>query len=146
MTMTRRLVAPLLAAAIAVTPMAASPARANDDLAKALLGALVIYGIAKGVQAQERRDDRRVERRADDRHGWQKGGPRGRIIPAQCVRRVDWRRGTTHIVPERCLEREGFRNLPDRCAISISGPGSRRDVYGLSCLQQAGYRVEGWRR
>lgn len=144
-TMTRRLVAPLLAAAIALTPMAATPARADDDIAKALLGALVLYGIAESIDSKNRKDDRRIERRHDDRRGWQ-GAHRGRIIPAQCIRTVESRRGTGRFVPERCLRRTGVRYLPDRCAVSISGPRQQRDVYALQCLQRAGYRVEGLRR
>ncbi|WP_132541303.1 hypothetical protein [Rhodovulum euryhalinum] len=144
--MTRRLIAPLLAAALALTPMAAAPARADgEDIAKALLGAVVLYGIAEGLDSRDRKDNRRVEQRHDDRRGWQ-DAHRGRTIPAQCIRTVQSRNGTRQFVPEACLRREGVRRLPDHCAVSISGPRRERDVYGLRCLQQSGFRVEGRRR
>ncbi|GAA0296696.1 hypothetical protein [Rhodovulum strictum] len=143
--MPRFFLAPLLAASIALTPVAAAPARAADDLAKILLGAAAVYVIVDKLESN-RRSANRVE--TNQAAGWY--GPRGhdrhRVIPASCVRSVDTRRGSERIVTERCLRNEGIRRLPDRCEISVRGPRGSVDAYRLSCLQNAGYRVEGRRR
>ncbi|MGC9419063.1 MAG: hypothetical protein ACP5EN_08810 [Rhodovulum sp.] len=141
MTLTPTLIAPLLAAAIALTPMTATPARADDDVAKALLGALVLYGIAQGIDKNDRKDNRRAEQG----RGW-KGAARHRTIPAQCVRTVENRHGPRRVAIERCLRREGVRRLPDRCETSLRGRYGSRDAYSLRCLERAGFRVEGRRR
>ncbi|TCP39823.1 hypothetical protein [Rhodovulum marinum] len=145
MTLTRTLIAPILAAAIALTPMTATPARADDDIAKALLGALVLYGIAESIDTDKRDNDRRADRGRDDRQGWQ-GAARSRAIPAQCVRTVETREGPRRVAVERCLRREGVHRLPDRCEMPLRGRNGGRDAYSLRCLERAGFRVEGWRR
>ncbi|TCM87567.1 hypothetical protein [Rhodovulum steppense] len=143
--MPRFFLAPLLAAAVALTPIAAAPARAADDLARILLGAAAVYVIVDKLESN-RRAVNRVEK--SQAAGWQspRGYNRHQVIPASCVRTINTRRGPERVVTERCLRNEGIRRLPDRCEISVRGNRGSVDAYRLSCLQNAGYRVEGRRR
>ncbi|HDR28505.1 hypothetical protein [Rhodovulum sp.] len=148
--MPRFFLAPLLAAAVALTPIAAAPARAADDLAKILLGAAAVYVIVDKLESN-RRAVNRVEKNRVEKNGaagWQspRGYNRYRAIPASCVRTINTRRGSERVVTERCLRNEGIRRLPERCEIPVRGNRGNVDAYRLSCLQDAGYRVEGRRR
>ncbi|SIO48384.1 hypothetical protein SAMN05444722_2530 [Rhodovulum sp. ES.010] len=139
--MTRRFLIALIAGALALTPVGAAPARADDDLAKALLGAAALFVIVKEIEdnRKDRKKAQRVER-FGGRHAHRRPAPR--VIPARCIRRVETPNGWGRVAVERCLNRAGVRGLPRRCEIALRGP---RDGYGLRCLARAGYRVEGRR-
>ncbi|MBN2907443.1 MAG: hypothetical protein JXJ18_12110 [Rhodobacteraceae bacterium] len=146
--MTRKIIAPLLAAALAFSPIAAAPARADGDLAKVLLGATALFIIADGLDKNGNRTVRRV---APVHRDWFDGndarGRNARVIPSNCVRVVNTRVGRRQIATERCMTSQGVRRLPDRCEVSLRGgrPGAR-EAYGVRCLAQYGYRVEARRR
>jgi len=70
MTRKSRFFVPILAAALALGPMAAAPARAADgnDFAKALLGATALFVIVNGIDNARRGDVRHVRRDAHRRY------------------------------------------------------------------------------
>ncbi|MCI2400163.1 hypothetical protein [Aliiroseovarius subalbicans] len=146
--MIRPLIALTLAASIALTPMAAAPARAdnNDNAAAiaALLGLIIV-----GTAVSNSNNDVVYERRSSR----ERIAPRRtRALPEQCLKRFETRRGTKRYFGSRCLERNfRFANrLPERCEIRIktrnrAGDRVRRDVYTPACLRREGYFIAGRR-
>lgn len=123
------------AMALALVLGAALPAKADkkDDLAKALIAALVV-----GVIANELTDK-------------PKGRPvlvpepaRSRRIPAICAITIDGAKKSVTLYAESCLRGEGFdAQLPKGCANTARIFGRQDRVYSAQCLRDAGYRVTG---
>lgn len=151
-----------MAATVALTPLTATPARADSTgAAVAATGflALLMAGILAGSQAQASVQTPPADH--DRPHGWpvnpgQRPGyaPRPvqqqtRTLPREC--RVTYRLGSSAApyYETSCLIREmpGWQRLPQRCEQTIrikgSGSGTHR-AYAESCLLNAGYRVGRW--
>lgn len=122
----------ILAAAMALMTAAASvPARADDDLAKALAAIAVAGLIAKSMRDDDRRrEDRRSYRYVDN------------ILPGYCA--VDLRDRRAGIVyAEPCLRNAGVGGrLPYRCAYDMRVRREIVTVFPERCLREAGYRPE----
>lgn len=127
------------AVALAVALGTALPAKADrkDDLAKALLGAIVV-----GVIVNE----------LNDRPKPTPPAPvvvppepvRTNRVPAVCAITIDGAQQSVTLYPESCLRREGFdRRLPRSCANQASVFGRDDKVYSAQCLRDAGFRVSG---
>ncbi|MFN4193903.1 MAG: hypothetical protein ACK4GM_15585 [Tabrizicola sp.] len=125
------------AAALALVLATAIPARADkkDDLAKALIAALVV-----GAIAHELKDNR-------------KPAPvpvpepepvRSKRIPSVCAISIDGADRSVTLYPESCLRAEGFDyRLPRGCGNGATIFGERDRVYSAKCLRDAGFRVAG---
>lgn len=120
------------AAALALVLATAIPARAEkNDLAKALIAALVV-----GAIAHELKD---------------KPAPlpvpepvKTKRVPAVCAISIDGAERSVTLYPESCLRDEGFDyRLPRHCANSATIFGERDRVYSAQCLKDAGFRVSG---
>jgi hypothetical protein len=115
---------------------AALPARADrkDDLAKALLGALVV-----GVIVNEMNDKPKPAPQVVSPEP-----VRTNRVPAVCAITIDGAERSVTLYPESCLRREGFdRRLPRTCANQASLFGRDDRVYSAQCLRDAGFRVSG---
>jgi len=124
------------AAALALALGAALPAKADrsEDLAKALLGALVV-----GVLVNELDDGRTAAPR-----GIPPRPATSRRVPAVCAITIDGAQRSVTLYPESCLRREGLKaGLPQRCASPARIFGRRDRVYSAQCLRDAGFRVPG---
>lgn len=122
----------ILAAAMALMTAAASvPARADEDLAKALAAIAVIGLIAKSMDDDDRRRDDRRNYRYEDRQ-----------LPAYCA--VDLRDRRAGVVyAEPCLRNAGVGGrLPYRCAYDMKVRRKIVTVFPERCLREAGYRPE----
>jgi hypothetical protein len=122
----------VVAAAMALmTAAAAVPARADEDLAKALAAIAVIGLIAKSMD-----DD---DRRREDRHSYRYVDNR---LPAYCA--VDLRDRRAGVVyAEPCLRNAGVGGrLPYRCAYDMKVKRKIVTVFPERCLRDAGYRPE----
>jgi hypothetical protein len=77
--MTRKLFAPILAIALAASPLSVTPASAasGDDIAKALLGATALFVIVNGLDNSERPRARHVDRRPAPQYYRLVPAPRG---------------------------------------------------------------------
>ena len=77
--MTRKLFAPILAIALAASPLTVKPASAasGDDIAKALLGATALFVIVNGLDNDHRPKARHVDRRRAPQHYRLVPAPRG---------------------------------------------------------------------
>jgi hypothetical protein len=113
----------------------ALPAKADkkDDLAKALLGALVL-----GVIVNELNDKPRA-------------APvvvpppvpvSSRRVPAVCAISIDGAQRSVTLYPESCLRREGLEGrLPVACANTATVYGRKDRVFSAQCLRDSGFRV-----
>lgn len=124
------------AVALAVALGTVLPAKADrkDDLAKALLGALVVGVIAKELNDKPKSGPRVVQPQPvkSDR------------VPAKCAITIDGAQRSVTLYPENCLRREGLQGrLPQGCANSASIFGRKDKVYSAQCLRDAGFRVSG---
>ncbi len=118
------------AVVIAMVLATAMPARADkkDDLAKALIAALVIGAIVH----ETNRDDRRPEPVRQPR------------VPEICAISISGAQRDVTLYPASCLRREGFNyRLPRGCANEARIFGKRDTVYSAQCLRDAGFRVPG---
>jgi hypothetical protein len=117
---------------------AAMPAKADkkDDLAKALIGALVI-----GVIVNELNDKPKPPVVVQE--------PvlepvRQKRVPSVCAISIDGAERSVSLYSENCLRREGFdARLPRGCANDARIFGRDDRVYSAQCLRDAGFRLSG---
>lgn len=119
------------ALAVALVMGAALPAKADrDDVAKALVGALVLGVIVNELDDRPRADPAR------DRG-------RGNRVPAVCAISIDGAERSVTLYSENCLRREGVGRLPRECANYATIFGQEDRVYAATCLRDAGFRLSG---
>ena len=119
------------AVAIALILGAAMPAKADkkDDLAKALIAALVIGTIAHELNDKPKPGPTPVK------------SPR---VPSVCEISIDGAQRSVSLYSESCMRREGFDyRLPRGCANGARIFGRSDRVYSAQCLRDAGFRVSG---
>lgn len=129
------------AVALALALGAAFPAKAErkDDLAKALLGALVVGVIVNELNARPKAPPAVVTPRVVAPEP-----TRSNRVPSVCAITIDGAERSVSLYPESCLRREGFdRRLPRDCANQASIFGRDDTVYSALCLRDAGFRVSG---
>jgi hypothetical protein len=121
------------AAALALVLATAIPAKAEkkDDLAKALIAAIVIGAIAHELKDKDKPAPVPEPVRQ----------PR---VPSVCAISIDGAERSVTLYPESCLRQEGFDyRLPRGCANGATIFGERDRVYSAQCLRDAGFRVSG---
>ncbi|MCB6179389.1 hypothetical protein LHP98_14800 [Rhodobacter sp. Har01] len=126
------------AAVLALVLASALPARADkrsDDLAKALLGIIVLGAIVNELNDNDRKPApapvHKKKHKADR--------PR---IPAVCAIQIDGQRRSVTVYPESCLRDEGVRaKLPRHCSHEARIYGKWDRIYGVDCLREAGFEV-----
>lgn len=121
------------AVALALVLGAAMPAKADkkDDLAKALIAALVVGAIAHELndKPKPQPEPEPVKR------------PR---VPSVCEISIDGAERSVSLFSENCMRDEGFAyRLPRGCANSARVFGRSDRVYSAQCLRDAGFRVSG---
>lgn len=81
---------------------------------------------------RKRRKDHQQTRRVDRK-----------LLPGQCLRSFDTRRGSVVMFGRRCLENNyRFTNrLPQQCAQRIRTRNGKRTGYDARCLRNSGYRL-----
>ncbi len=159
--MSRKFIATILAASIAVTGFSVAPARADsDDLVKFLAGATALVIIGKAIE--DNKDDRRKKYERDNRrHKHDDNVSRRRdrdydarplprrvhrkVLPSDCLRRVrTWNGNRRTFLGNRCLKNEyrHYSSLPERCFRKIETErGKIRRGYGVKCLRKRGYSL-----
>lgn len=118
------------AAILAMVLATAMPARADkkDDLAKALIAALVIGAI---VNETKKGDHKPKPQPVNQRR-----------IPAICAITIEGAQRDVTLYPESCLRREGVdQRLPRGCATNATIFGRDDRVYTTQCLRDAGFRI-----
>lgn len=160
--MTRRLIAAITAAALALGPMGATTASALDRKDRNAL-ALILGAATLGIIIHENNKDKKKaakivsrnnqkhHRHYDDdkhRHKKHKGHygyreqNRHAVVPAECVFPIRVRDGRRNVVSERCLtETRSARRLPKECSFQIRDQWGGRTVYGARCLKDRGWQI-----
>lgn len=139
------------AVALALVLGAAMPAKADkkDDLAKALLGALVI-----GVIVNELNDKPKAAPpyAAPFLPAPFLSAPvvtpepvKSKRVPSVCAITIDGAERSVTLYPESCLRREGLdQRLPRNCASDARIFGRDDRVFSAQCLRDAGFRVSAY--
>jgi hypothetical protein len=123
------------AAALAVVLAMAVPAKADkkDDLAKALIAAIVVGAIAN--ELSDRGKPAPVPVPVPE-------PVKSKRVPSVCAISIDGGERSVTLYPESCLRAEGFDyRLPRGCANGATIYGERDRVYSAQCLRDAGFRV-----
>ena len=137
------LIATAGAAALSLVLATAIPARAGnkgDDIAKALIAALVIGALVHEAQKDKvapppPAPPEPVRKKKKDK------APR---IPAVCALEFEGAERSVTVYPESCLLDEGVTHrLPRHCAKEARIYGEWDRVYGERCLREAGFRLPG---
>lgn len=169
----RSFIAIILAAALAVTGMTTTTARAdNDDVAKWIAGAVALGLIGAAIaeeKKRERRRDQAVARQhnkgyANVNKGYAQGKQkqhvyghsgntrkhgakqdRQRFLPQSCQVRVRNHQGTVGGFGQRCLLKNyaHYNSLPHQCARRAQG-NHGRVIYTNRCLRSHGYRMAAY--
>lgn len=131
----RRMANLVTAVAVALSLLLASalPVRAGgrDDLAKALIAAIVIGALLHSTNKGNAAPPPAPQPQPVQR-------PR---IPAVCAIAINSQR---RVFSENCLRREAFSyRLPGHCASEARIYGRPDRIYGAECLRSAGFRVSG---
>lgn len=147
-----------LAASLALTSVAATPARAGSEdtigaIAAVSFFALLTAGLIASSASQARDDAHALPPAPHDPHyvppgfrpGYSAWSPPRRdprkILPAQCGFIVSHGRDAGRYYDSACLRREFsyWPYLPDRCEEHIDIPGPDRRGYDVQCLAHYGY-------
>ena len=165
--MTRRFIATIVGAALAITAFGNAPARADEDLARALAAIVGIAIVGKVIsdKLDDDKDDNRVvtRQRYDDRYNYNRHGnlnrqgnairrveprplPRRanrRLLPGDCLRSFDTRDGRYRVFNRQCLQKNyGFTNdLPRSCKVKFKAHKKTRHGYDARCLRRQGYQL-----
>lgn len=127
------------AAALALVLATAIPAKADkkNDLAKALIAALVVGVIANELKDKDKPAPVPVPVPVPE-------PVTSKRVPSVCAISIDGADRSVTLYPESCLRAEGFEyRLPRGCANSATIFGERDRVYSAQCLRDAGFRVSG---
>ena len=171
--MARKLIATLAAAALSLTTLTATPARAADpdDVARFLGAAATLFIIGKAIESSKDTRRHQPQAQAQTAHKPHKpnkpqyhqpprqahipqvvpnrgggGGHHARApLPAECLRQVTGA-NTRYVMGRACLNRNytSARPLPQSCEMQVRGPGGKlRNAYSVRCLRGQGYQIAG---
>ncbi|WP_299501158.1 hypothetical protein [uncultured Roseobacter sp.] len=153
--MHRKFIATIVAAALAVTAIGSAPARADEDLLRALAAIAGIAIVGKVIHDRNKREKERntVTRNAHKAPVYQNHGrvydlkPRPlpkraqrKLLPGACLRSAETRQGRLRYFGQHCLKRnyKFVNRLPNACAVRVRGHGLG---YEARCLRNQGYQL-----
>lgn len=153
--MSRKFITTIVAAAIAVTTISATPAFADghrtrdDQLGALLLGAAAIFVIGKAINDRKKRENkaqvttRNVAPQYTPQHSEPPRATRKSVLPAYCVRNLNTADGRQRVVGLLCLERNygNVDHLPRNCLRGVETRNGQRWGYAPRCLRRNGYRI-----
>lgn len=156
--MHRKFIATVAATSILITGFAAAPARANqDDLGRALAALLGVAIVGAVIHENKKNKKDKARAYVEPQHKIHKPIQKKRhvkprplprrvsehLLPGQCLRSFETRRGTARIFGERCLERNyGFTHrLPQHCERRVRTDRGFRVGFGARCLRRQGYEL-----
>ncbi len=156
----RKFIALILGLSLAVSGFSAAPARADDDVAKFIAGAVVLGLI--GAAVNDARKDRKRDQHSyshssrnnthtrKNTHNGHRARPLPSSVarydlPARCAKVVPQYSRSRTVVSQNCLSRSyGYVNsLPSQCRLSVRDGHHHRTAYKTRCLQKHGYRLVG---
>jgi hypothetical protein len=135
--MSRKFIATILAASIAITSFTVAPARAasDDDVAKFLFGIATLAIIGKAISNNDRDRDHDVVVRPQPNNR--------KVLPRRCLTRAETAVGNKRVMRAKCLNRHYARaeRLPQSCRLPYWTNKGRKPGYLMRCLRDRGYRV-----
>lgn len=150
--MLKLLTAGVIALALASAMSAQASGLDREDVGKLLIGVVALAAIGVAVDNNNRREE---ESRAtlQPAHGistgnsWshrndQRHDSRRRVLPHDCLRRVETRFGTQRMFGQHCLQRNyaHVNNLPERCAVRVYTINGPRSGFDPLCLREQGFQ------
>lgn len=133
------------AAALSLVLASALPARAgsrDDDLAKALIAALVVGAIIHETRKDDRPAPPVVVPAPDPVHK-KKKRKHPPVIPSACALEFEGERRSVTVYPESCLRDYGVESrLPRYCAKEARIYGEWDRIYSEKCLREAGFKLQ----
>lgn len=142
--MTKRLIATVLAASLAMTSVAVTPARAADsgEIGRFLLGAGALFIIGSALANRDKRNydrDDYVTRRYEEPR--RKYKPRRKVVPSACLRVNRFDNGPRRYFGRHCLSKRMryVERLPRACYTTIWTDRGARGVYAARCLRNHGW-------
>lgn len=166
--MSLRFIGSVVAAALVITIAGNAPARANEDLTKALLAIAGVAIVGKIIsdrledQNKAKVESRRVARANTtlDNPNWQDwdqwvpnarrleprplpASVRRKLLPGDCLRSFDTSGGRQVIFGKKCLQENYAFNdsLPKACAVKFRTHQKKRRGYDAKCLRHKGYQL-----
>jgi hypothetical protein len=153
-----RLIGTFTAAVIALTSLGAPAYAGSDDrraarIAATILGIAVVGSILND-RKHDKRDERKGHREPVRKHGYDQ--PRHtvhpkpmphrvdrKLLPGNCLRSYDTRRGQVNMFGRRCLEKNyrAVNRLPQNCAIQVRTDRGQRSGFDARCLRHNGYSL-----
>lgn len=141
--LTKTLTAGILAASLALTSLTPTSASARMSDEDALAGILTLLFLGAAIH-NSRDNDRAVPAPAPAPRP-QANNNRWRVLPANCLRRIETRRGeTVRLFTQRCLQNNysHMNRLPQACHVRVrTAEGQRRQGFRARCLRNAGFRT-----
>ena len=156
--MSRKFIAVIVASSLALTTLTATPSFAGSrDRDKALLGIAGIILLGSAIADANKRGHR--DRGYVEPHrpnvkphvrGPQGVSPRPLpprvsryVLPAQCLRNVQTRRGDVRFLGRHCLNNNyrAVHKLPQQCSMRVKTRGKLHSGFATRCLRQFGYRI-----
>ncbi len=150
---TKKTLAAVLAASVAMTGFAAAPARAADsgDAAKIAAGLAALFIIGKALEdnnkgyVHRRHDHYKPDRYPHHKRKVYRNPHHARkTLPAKCRFVFNTRSGRVPMMGQNCLVKNYGRinHLPNRCRIQAkTRQGLMRYGYQPQCLRNNGYRI-----
>ena len=148
--MTRKILATVLAASIALTSVGAAPAQAgsrDDQIGQLIAGAITLFIFSKVVEANKRNDRARARPAPVPTPSRPKPSRISKILPDECFFNANDRFGQRGVYGKRCLRdvMPNANRLPAHCEDRVRiRNGRRANVYDARCLFRDGYKNAAW--
>lgn len=159
--MSRKFIAAIAGTAIAVTAFGTAPARADDDLFRALATIAGIAIVGKVIKDRLDEDNNGVVYRNDYYYPYVYTPPRNnnvtrrveprslprsvqrRLLPGDCLRSWNTSDGRARVFGKRCLQKNYAYNnsLPRSCEVKLRVNNKKLKGYDARCLRREGYQL-----
>ena len=143
----------LITGVTALSLATATPAAANgidrEDVGKLLIGLAAVAVVGAAIENGNSSNDATV---VHDNHWTNRNGGTNwgglssnntnrRVLPSDCLRRVETRFGVQRMYAQRCLERNyrHVNSLPERCEVRVFGSDGPRNGFDPACLRERGF-------
>ena len=162
--MSHKFIATVVAAAVAIATIGNAPARADENVARALaaiVGAAVVGAIINH-ELKDRKKEKVVKRRKknptpevwdyrrNEDTAIRRVEPRPlparvqrKLLPGNCLRSFETRDGRARVFSKKCLKKnyDYNRSLPQACAVKFRNHNKKRHGYDARCLRRQGYQL-----
>lgn len=161
--MSRRFIAAVVGAALTVTAFGTAPARADEDLLRALaaIAGIVVVGKVISDRLEDEKDRRNsvYRNRFDDRYVYDfprdsriirriepqplPQDVRRRLLPGDCLRSWRTQNERARVFDKNCLKKNySYTNsLPRACELKVRVKNKNRRGYDVRCLRRNGYQL-----